>query len=208
MQEEIDIELAAALSSLARPGMLVGCRRIAVGDESALLPDEVAPLVSSVMKVRRQSGTVRIIARTLLKSLGVSGATLPRSSSGAPAWPEGIIGSLAHDDEMAVAAVMRSGFVRSLGVDVEPAMVLPPELIPLVTTIAERTRYPQSVIESRILFSIKEAVFKAFHPVYGLFLDFQDIEIDLEAGLASVCAGEAARISFISAPRVVSLAVL
>jgi len=208
MQQETDTKLLAALGALARPDLLVGCRRIAVGDENALLPDEASPLMSSVVKVRRQSGAARIVARMLLKSLGAPGAILPRTTSGAPAWPTGFVGSLAHDDEMAVAAVMRSGSARSLGVDVEPAMMLPSELLPLVTTVAERARYSRPLIESRILFSIKEAVFKAFHPVYGVFLDFGDIEIDLEAGLARVRAKETVRISFISAPRIVALAVL
>jgi len=203
-----DAAFAAALGTLASSGVLIGCRRIAEGDQDALLPDEAAPLASSVEKVRRQSGAARIVARELLASVGAPGATLARSGSGAPVWPPGIIGSLAHDDEMAVAAVMRAGPFRSLGIDIEPALPLPAEIVRMVTTPAERARYSKSVLESRVLFCIKEAVFKASHPVSGVFLDFQDVEVSLETRSARACTGDVARISFIDAPRVVALAYL
>ena len=208
MRNDADATFAAAFAALSPSGVLIGFRRIAEGDEDALLADEAVPLASSVVKLRRQSGAARIVARKLLASLGAPGAALPRSGSGAPAWPPGIIGSLAHDDEMAVAAVMRSGPIRSLGIDIEPAIALPAEIVQMVTTPGERATYGNSILESRLLFCIKEAVFKASHPVSGVFLDFHHIEVSLETRSARVCTGHVARISFMSAPRVVALACL
>ncbi len=103
---------------------------------------------------------------------------------------------------------VRSGYLRSLGIDVEPAGALPRELVPIVATAAERARYGTAVLESRILFCVKEAVFKALYPLCGLFLDFHDIEIDLDAGSARVRAARSASISFTESPRVVALAVI
>jgi 4'-phosphopantetheinyl transferase EntD len=203
-----DEDIAAALAGLVPAGVLIGHRRIAVGDEHALLQAEATPVATSALKVRRQSGAARIVARKLLKALGEPNAALPRSPSGAPVWPPGIVGSIAHDDEVAVAAVVRSGHVRSLGIDVEPAHALPHELVPIVATASERARYNTAVLESRILFCAKEAVFKALYPLCGLFLDFHDIEIDLGAGSARVRHWHGARISFTEAPRVVALAVI
>jgi 4'-phosphopantetheinyl transferase EntD len=203
-----DAAMATALARLVPAGVLIGHRHIAVGDEQALLQAEATPLATSALKVRRQSGAARIVARGLLRALGEPNVALPRSASGAPVWPSGIVGSIAHDDEVAVATVVRSGYLRSLGIDVEPAEALPRELVPIVATATERARYPKAVLESRILFSAKEAVFKAFYPLSGLFLDFHDIEIDLDAGLARVRDGHSASISFAEAPRVVTLAVL
>ena len=155
--------------------MLIGYRFISAGDENALLPEEGPASLSSVVKVRRQSGTGRILARSLLARLGKSAAALPRGVSGAPVWPEGFVGSLAHDDEVAVAAVARSETMRSIGIDVEPRMPLPPELVDVVSTRRERMRYTHPILESRVLFCVKEAVFKALHPILGAFLDFHDI---------------------------------
>jgi 4'-phosphopantetheinyl transferase EntD len=115
---------------------------------------------------------------------------------------------MAHDDDVAVAAVVRSGHLRSLGIDVEPADALPRELVPIVATTTERARYGRAVLHSRILFCAKEAVFKALYPLCGLFLDFHDIEINLDAGSARVRDAHSARISFTEAPRVVALAVI
>jgi 4'-phosphopantetheinyl transferase EntD len=203
-----DAGMAAALARLAPRGVLTGHRRIAAGDEHALLQAEATSFATSALKIRRQSGTARIVARGLLRALGEPAAALPRSASGAPVWPSGIIGSMAHDDEVAVAAVVRCGCLRSLGIDVEPADALPREMVRIVATVAERARYSAAVLESRILFCVKEAVFKALYPLCGLFLDFDDIEVDLDAGSARVRHGHGARISFIETPRVVALAVI
>jgi 4'-phosphopantetheinyl transferase EntD len=203
-----DADIAAALARLVPAGVLIGHRRIAVGDEHALLPAEATPLATCALKVRRRSGAARIVARRLLRALGESNAELPRSASGVPVWPSGIVGSIAHDDEVAVATVVRSGRLRSLGIDVEPADALPRDLVPIVATATERARYNTAVLESRILFCVKEAVFKALYPLCGLFLDFHDIEIDLYAGSACVRDARRASISFTEAPRVVALAVI
>ena len=203
-----DVDMAATLARLAPAGVLIGHRRIAAGDEHALLRAEATPFARCALKVRRQSGTARIVARRLLGALGAPVVALPRSASGAPVWPSGIVGSIAHDDEVAVATVARSGCLRSLGIDVEPAEPLPRGLVPIVATATERARYNTAVLESRILFCAKEAVFKALHPLCGLFLDFHDIEIDLDARSARVPHGHRAGISFAEAPRVVALAVI
>src|SRR6516165_6054927 len=101
-----DADIAAALARLVLAGVLIGHRRISVGDERALLQAEATPLATCALKVRRQSGAARIVARRLLRALGEPNAALPRSASGAPVWPLDIAGSIAHDDEVAVATVV------------------------------------------------------------------------------------------------------
>ncbi len=97
--------LQQMIDALAPPGILVGHRLIAPGDEFALLPEEAGAFASSVVKVRRASGAARIVARELLRQFGRAPRAVPKSASGAPAWPDGIVGSLAHDAEVAIAAM-------------------------------------------------------------------------------------------------------
>ncbi len=85
---------------------MVGHRLISPGDENALLPEETPAFASSVPKVRRASGAARIVARQLLKGLGQPECALPRGSGGAPTWPAGVVGSLAHDSRVAVAGFL------------------------------------------------------------------------------------------------------
>ena len=98
--------LQLPVDDLASLGIIVGQRLICDGDEYALLPEEADIFAGSVIERRRASGAARILALELLAQLGYSRATaLPKSASGAPIWPTGIIGSLAHDSRFAIAAV-------------------------------------------------------------------------------------------------------
>src|SRR5438270_2668318 len=97
--------LARAIEAMSVPGILVDHRPIADGDELALLSAELAAFAGSVLKVRRASGAARIVARTLLSRLGHAPQAIPKSTAGMPVWPEGIVGSMAHDAEVAVAAM-------------------------------------------------------------------------------------------------------
>jgi 4'-phosphopantetheinyl transferase EntD len=113
-----DPSISAALRSLAPPGLVIGHRTIVAGDENSLLALEAGSFKKSVPQVRRQSGAARLVARELLAELGIFDADLPRSPSGAPVWPAGIVGSLSHDGEIAVAAVARAEVYAGIGIDV------------------------------------------------------------------------------------------
>jgi 4'-phosphopantetheinyl transferase EntD len=168
-----------------RRGILVGDRLIQPGDESELLPGEARSLKSSLLEARRQSGAARRVARSLLARLGSSPCVIVKDASGAPIWPPGFIGSLAHDADVAVAAVARARDrdLSSLGIDIERNEPLSAEMAALVATPAERRRDEGHAL-SPLLFVVKEAVFKATFPMDGQFLDFQDVEVDLHQGVA------------------------
>ncbi|TSE12168.1 4'-phosphopantetheinyl transferase superfamily protein [Mesorhizobium intechi] len=174
------------MRSLSGPGLLIGRRPICAGDEEALLPSEAVSYSNSVNAVRRQSGAARIVARSLLQEMGHPCGAINRSVGGAPTWPKGIVGSLAHDRETAVAAVSSTSRYLALGIDIEPAEPLPEDLIDIVTTDGERSRLGMSRLYARCLFVLKEAVYKASFPLNGLFLDFCDVEIDIENGIGVV----------------------
>lgn len=195
-----------ALASLARPGMSLGHRVIAKGDDAALLPDELQSFRRSVEVVRRRSGAARVLARRLLAVAGFDPVALPRSDSGAPVWPVGVVGSLAHDDDIAVAVVAGTDRFAGIGVDVEPALELPRELVPLVATPGEIRRYPAELVEGRTLFAVKEAVYKALNPIDGVFLGFHDIEIDINAGTAQTSSARSVTVAFTTSPRIIALA--
>jgi 4'-phosphopantetheinyl transferase EntD len=201
-------DLYTAIESLTVPGILIGQRAIADGDEAALMPAEAAAFASSVAKVRRASGAARIVARALLAQLGAPHAAIVRSASGAPAWPPGITGSLAHDDATAVAAVARQRDVWSVGIDVEPALPLPGDLLDMVATPRERAFIGGDLVRARLLFCAKEAVYKAVHPLDGTFLDHHDVEVDLASEQAVVRSGRRARVRYSVANNIVCLALV
>jgi 4'-phosphopantetheinyl transferase EntD len=199
----------SAIDTLAFPGVAVGHRLISPGDEHALLKEEVPALAASVVKVRRASGAARIVARQLLTQLGHANCALPKGPAGAPVWPAGIVGSLAHDSRVAVAAVGMRADVGALGIDVEPAECLPSELLELVATPHERLNLGDDVYRGRLLFVAKEAVYKAVHPLDQTFLEHHDVEINLSERKAVVRSGRVVELRFsISAHHLVALAFL
>jgi 4'-phosphopantetheinyl transferase EntD len=199
----------SAIDTLAFPGVAVGHRLISPGDEHALLKEEVPALAASVVKVRRASGAARIVARQLLTQLGYANCALPKGPAGAPVWPAGIVGSLAHDSRVAVAAVGMRADVGALGIDVEPAECLPSELLDLVVTPQERLNLGDDVYRGRLLFVAKEAVYKAIHPLDQTFLEHHDVEVNLSERKAVVRGGRVVELRFsISAHHLVALAFL
>jgi 4'-phosphopantetheinyl transferase EntD len=197
---------STAIDELAIPGVLVGQRVIVPGDEAALLPEEAPAFERSVVAVRRASGAAREVARNLLRRLGHPEWPIKRSSAGAPIWPEGIKGSLAHDSDYAVAAVCREQDFSALGIDVEPAELLPHELVDLVATPREREHLDADGFGGRMLFVAKEAVYKAVYPLDRMFLDHHDVEIDFAKRKATVCNGRVVHLRFCMSSHLVTLA--
>lgn len=201
-----DSALQAALEHLALPFILVGHRAITPGDGSALLPTEAPAWNGAAERVRQSSGAARIVVRELLARLGHSSCPVPKAAGGAPAWPEGIIGSLAHDQRFAVATVARRADSHSIGIDIEPAESLPADLLDIVATPAERIRIGADLLMGRALFVIKEAVYKAVYPLDRTFLEHHDVVVDLDRRVAEVRNGRPVNFRYCLTPRVLAIA--
>jgi len=175
-------------------------------DEALLLPEEARSIPARQPAMRRASGAARWVAHRLLANIGISDVAIPRAPSGAPVWPEGTIGSLAHDDDMAVAAVAPVGDIVSLGIDVEPAQPLPDDIFAIVATGADRIGAADRRLAGRLLFAAKEAVYKAAYPLDREVLGYEDIAVDLDSGRATTKTGRKVSLAYCVAPRVVVLA--
>jgi 4'-phosphopantetheinyl transferase EntD len=106
-----------------------------------------------------------------------------------PQWPDGFVGSIAHDSTIATAALACRTDHISIGIDIEPAEALEPDLIEIVATERERSTLADAPLQSRLLFAIKEAVYKAVYPLDRTFLEHHDVEVDLPAQIATVRDG-------------------
>ncbi len=208
MTGTVDPLFQSAIDALAFGGVIIGHRLISPGDEHALLQEEAPAFAASVVKVRRASGAARIVARQLLARLGYPECPVPRAASGAPVWPAGVVGSLAHDARVAVAVVAMLRDIRALGIDVEPAERLPPELLHLVATPDERLNMGDDPFYGRLLFAAKEAVYKAVYPLDQTFLDHHDVHVDLARRKATVRNGRVVDIRISVSTHLVALAFL
>lgn len=187
----VDPSVQRAIDALAVPGLLIGHRVISQGDELALLHEEMASLSFAAIERRRASSSAaRQVARELMNSMGFApGLPILRSTSGAPIWPAGVVGSMAHDDRIAVAAVGLRRDLDAVGIDIEPATPLPLDMLELILAPRERHAIADNPFGAKLLFAIKEAVYKAAYPLDHEFLDFHDIEVDLVGRLGTTRTG-------------------
>ncbi|MFI6004917.1 4'-phosphopantetheinyl transferase [Streptomyces sp. NPDC051366] len=155
-----------------------------------LFPEEERLVTDAIPCRRLEFGTVRMCARTALARIGVPSAPLLRGPGGAPTWPSGVVGSMTHCAGYRAAAVAHGRYVRTIGLDAEPNKPLPDGVLELVTIPSERAWLPSAtarrpdVAWDRLVFSAKESVYKAWFPVTGHPLEFEDAEVrvNIDAG--------------------------
>lgn len=140
---------------------------------------------------RRQAefATVRWCARRCLSDLGSPWREpLIPLPDRRPTWPPGFVGSFTHCDGFRAAAVGRStaATIVGLGIDAEPNEPLPDRVIGRVADSAEQAHVHDladadpTIAWDRLLFSAKEAVFKAWHPLLDLWIGFSDAELTFD----------------------------
>lgn len=150
------------------------------------MPGEEAGLQRATEGRRREFRAGRALARQALGALGVVTTTIPTADDRSPVWPEGIAGSITHCRDLCAAAVAQKadGFL-SIGLDVEPAEPLAPDLIAEICVDEERlwlAGLPDSRcgIVARTIFSAKECAYKCQYPLSRTVLDFHAMTIRLD----------------------------
>ncbi|WP_445527866.1 4'-phosphopantetheinyl transferase family protein [Streptomyces cyslabdanicus] len=161
-------------------------------DLAPLHPEEQALVTRAVAKRRREFAGVRACARVAMEKLGVPPQPVLPGERGAPIWPDGLTGSMTHCDGYRAAALVRTTDLASLGIDAEPHAPLPDGVQSTIALPAEERRLARltalhpGVHWDRLLFSAKESVYKAWFPLTGKWLDFEeaDVEVSTAAGAA------------------------
>ena len=105
-----------------------------------------------------------------------------------------------------MAAVGLHRDVGAVGIDVEPAMPLPADMLDLIATPQERQGIAGDPLRGKLLFAVKEAVYKAVHPLDRVFLEFHDIEVDLAGRKAVTRTGRVVALRYCMSSHVVVVA--
>ncbi|MFG2231674.1 4'-phosphopantetheinyl transferase [Streptomyces sp. NPDC048723] len=152
-----------------------------------LLGEETEVVRQAVDKRRREFATARWCARGALAQLDVPPMPILRGEHGEPRWPDGTVGSLTHCNGYRAAAVARTAEVLSIGIDAEPHLPLPDGVWDAIALPSEAGRMAglravtPSLCWDRLLFSMKESVYKAWFPLTGRRLAFKQADITIDA---------------------------
>lgn len=150
-----------------------------------LFPEEELLIRRAVDRRRREFTTTRACARVALAQLGIRVQPIPVGTHGSPRWPAGTVGSITHCDGYRAAAVARTRDFSTIGIDAEPHEPIADGVLRVIALGSEREwlqtclRDVPEVCWDRLLFSIKEAVFKAWFTLTSRTLGFGDSEVEL-----------------------------
>jgi 4'-phosphopantetheinyl transferase EntD len=155
---------------------------------AALFPEEAVLVRGATEGRRREFATARYCARAALARLGIAAAPILRGAKHEPLWPEGVVGSITHCRGYRAAAVALTENMMTVGIDAEPDAALPDGVDRRILRDQERqwlAGAPPGIPWDRVVFSAKEAIYKAWFPVARSWLGFEDaiVRIDPEGGL-------------------------
>ena len=172
------------LAEIARRGMPypigVGIRHRTEGMQALLALEEQSLGPKAVERRRLYFSLGRAAARDALAERGIYGVAIGRGPSGEPLWPAGIVGAISHAGDLAIAIVGEHSHYAGLGIDFEQlSRGLTARAARLICTPAEMDWADPEAGTTRLmmLFSAKEAVFKALFPIEGVWLGFGDAEL-------------------------------
>jgi 4'-phosphopantetheinyl transferase EntD len=168
------------------PTSAVAVEALVDDPDATLFPEEEQQVGKAVEKRRREFTTARVCARRALAVLGFAPAPILAGPKREPLWPAGVVGSITHCAGYRAAAVARRAEIPTIGIDAEPHGSLPRGVLDQIALPDERaslavllTRHPE-IHWDRLLFSAKESVYKAWFPLAGRWLGFEDAAITLD----------------------------
>lgn len=145
-------------------------------------------VAGAVEKRRREFTTARRCAHEALQRLGIAPAPIGSGADHAPRWPSGLVGSITHCDGYRAAALARCSETLSIGIDAEVNRPLPAGIRDVVLGRGEYSQLGSLPLSNhlphwdRLIFSCKEAAYKAWYPLTGRWLDFTDLEVVVDSG--------------------------
>jgi 4'-phosphopantetheinyl transferase EntD len=183
---DTDSSMVGIVIDLLALGMVLHTAKISEC-EGELYEEELHYIHNAVGKRKREFTAGRICARKALEKLNRSPCSIPVGSTREPLWPQGVAGSITHDGNHCVACVANRDIIPYLGIDLAVREPLDRNLIPLICTkddIENIKNVGESNFETdpyKLIFSIKESVYKCLFPVVQQIFDFQDVSVHMKS---------------------------
>jgi len=186
------------VSSLFSDGVLTRCDHRTSWRDS-LTPQEKKQIGDVCGARYAEFAAGRSQARQLISALTGTVESVLSGSNREPVWPDAVIGSITHCSEYCAVAVAVRSRLKGLGIDVEPYEDLDQEVAEMVVTRQENAQIAKrdaQVASSaamgrkahKLVFSIKEAVYKCCFPLVRSFIEFHQCQIEFDFDNCCYCA--------------------
>ena len=125
----------------------------------------------------------RFCAHEAMVLANITAKHIQIGEKGEPIWPSNIVGSITHSHGYAAAAVARKSDILSLGIDAEVDEPLSSKVLRRISNDQEH-QWAKTVggtlvqHPGKVLFSAKEATYKAWYPITHEWLGFKEALIN------------------------------
>ena len=141
-----------------------------------------ASLYKAVPKRQAEYLAGRLCARHAMRQLNGPTTEILSGADRAPQWPTGYVGSITHNDTSAAAIIGHAAHFAGLGIDCEEIMeaATAQKLQSAILSPSEATLQPQTLsfaAFTSLVFSAKEALYKATYPLIGQMFGFHDVSL-------------------------------
>jgi len=172
--------LRQLLGQMLPPGVGFAAEVITEGEEWVEYPEEELQVANAVSKRRFEFISGRRCARKALARIGVKPCALVADENRVPKWPTGVVASISHSMKLCCAVAAHSDAIVCLGVDLETTTRISPGVIERVTHPLEKAYVNDGPARGSLIFSAKEAFFKAQFPVWKSWPNFNDLAFWVE----------------------------
>lgn len=171
-------DLRAALTSILPEACTMAVAQIE--SQSNVFAEECAHLADAAPHRIDEFLTGRQCARVALASQGVGGVAILPDADGVPGWPESWHGSITHSRGICAALVGAKSRYAYLGLDLEKTNRLSEAAIKRVVHADEVAWVKGDQCRASILFSAKEAFYKAQFPQWRCPGNFHDLVLEVD----------------------------
>lgn len=174
-------ELQSALQGMIPVGVGAAVDQAADEAEPFQFSEEGQHLANAVVTRRNEFIAGRRCARAALTQVGHAPCALPTDADGLPIWPAGAVGSISHSRGLCCAVAADDDGIMSLGIDLEKTTRLSPRAMERIVHPLEASVVGEDQTLGSLLFSAKEAFFKAQFPIWGAQPNFKDLALQINS---------------------------
>lgn len=154
-------------------------------------PSQVPASERPVIFEKSMRAATSACLKNLLVLSGLPEHEPPRQPEGTRGWPAGYVGSVSHKGTIVVAALTAVGRISSIGIDLETKDDTDLSTVPQLVARGESPPPVPALEQLSVLFSAKEAIFKAAFPLCRERFGFGDVVISWKSASSQCFNGSA-----------------